>query len=582
MAERKLTDADYRTPEVVMRRERVARTQRDSEVGQGYLCYEMFAPGANPYLYVAGTGGDAQARYQHRWGQTGAQAAEIARVFTSQPQASLGRLVDRIMSEVFPEGSDWADLQPGDDYDEQTAPTPDEAAERKEAHEENAVMLQPIQRRVFQDLHRSNFAEEAPMAVMDAAIWRVGVLRVKALGAGEGASALAVEHVPQSDCSFEWGPTGDCWGVYRQHYFTREECEYYWPNGAGWQFDQDDGSAEAEDPRQTFIEATYRVPGKTVWAYQVIQVRDTSGREVMKSEFPRNPYIVFGLNGKPGGVLTRSIAELALATARSLNTMTRITMEAAEFRATPAYTVEQGGITNSAHLKYLEPRMLVPVKSNARDQPSLSPLAVAGDVDLGWSSEERMSQQVQQLCKDQALPPDRPQPKSATEVLEIVREFKNTMGPIYSRLMRRLGVPVLQHFLDALYELKEVKGMNREGGDAASIELDGRQVKVTFVNPLAQAQRMSDVEGASGWLEMLRALLPEPVLAASVNLEAFPEWSGKKLRVPSELWRKPEQREELAPQAIQTQITGAGQPGAGGERPAAGTASMFGTPPMAA
>ena len=577
-----LPDGAFRAPKDIIRREAYATAMRDADIGQLYLAYEQALPGSNPYLFGLNT--DPQARHHARHGRRGAIAAEIGRVYSSQLQVSIKRLVSRIMAELFPDGTEWASLEPGDDYDKDTAPNAETAAQRQEDAKSVGVMLKPMQRQVFQDLHRSNFSEEAIGALFDACIARVGLLKVRATEAGESPSSIDTEHVSQAECSFEWGPGGKCWAVYRQHYFSREECEFYWPDGSGWVFTDSADDMAQDAARRTFIEATYRVHGDKRWAYQVIQTGEKDGIEVVRRTHKRNPYVVFGVDGPPGGVLTRSVVEAALATARSLNTMTRITLQAGEFRATPTFTAAQGGVPNAANL-VITPGIIVPVKSNARGGPSLQRLDVGGDVDLGWQTEERLTQQVMQFCYDEALPPDRPQPKTATEVLEIVKRFRTLMGTPFNRLMNGLGIPILQHVLDALYEGKAIEGMNR-GTDGAGrqmvsvVELDGREVKVVFQNPLAQAQRISEVEDVVGAIETCNAVMPPEMVAGTTGIHRLPTYMKEQLKLPKWFDEPEQQRGPLAEQAQQTLVTGGGGTQGAGPRPgndAAGT-SVFSMP----
>ena len=578
-----LPDGAYRSPAEIIRRERHATALRDADIGQAFLCYEQALPGANPYLFGYNT--DPQARHHAQSGRRGAIAAEIARVFSSQLQVSVRRLVDRIMAELFPDGTEWADLQAGDDYDPETAHTPDDAAERETDRKGLNAMLRPMQKHVFQDLHRSNFSEEAIGALFDAVIWRVGLLKASHTK-GEGPSAVTWEHVSQAECSFEWLPGGKLSAFYRQHYFTQEEAEYYWPDGGGWRFDGGGDDVAEEQQRRTFIETTYRVPRTKRWAYQVIQIHETNGQECVRRAFPRCPLVAFGVNGPPGGVLTRSVVEVALPTARSLNTMTRITLEAAEWRATPTFTASQGGVPNSANLR-IRPGVVVPVKSNARGAPSLQRLDVGGDVEMGWQTEERLSGQVKEITYDEALPPDRPQPRTATEVLELVKRFRTTMGTPFNRLMNGLGIPVLQRQLDALYEEKEVQGMNRgknkDGKDTFSVvELDGREVKVAFQNPLAQAQRIREVEDVVMSIETANSVMPPEMVAASIGLEELPAFQQEQLKLPKWYAKPKDDRQGLAQQATRTLVAGGGAAGgAGGPRAGATDPTSTFTAPVA-
>ena len=568
MAKKMLEDGDYLTSGQIEGREREARAMRDQDVGIAYLAYAYASPGSNPY--TSGYEADPQARAT---GTTRSQVlSEVSRIYDPQLQVSVARLRDRVMIELFPDGIEWANLEPGDNYDTETIIEADEIKKRLEEREENAAKLEPMQRAVFQDLHRSNFSEQAPDSILDAIIWRVGVLTTRRVPVGEGNSSLSVQHVSQAECAFEWSPHGDCWALYRKHWFSKDEAEFYWPDGSGWTFPEDK-TAHGHQPRSTFIEAVYRVHGKMAWAYQVIQER---GQEVVRREYRRNPYIVFGFASPAGARLGRSIVELALPAARSLNEQARINTEAAELRSKPSYTVEQGGMPTRQIEQGIGVGELIPVMSNNSGQPSIAPLPVPGDVELGWSSQERLQMQIMKICFDESLPPDRPQPRTATEIYARQREMKNAIGSIFSRLMNRLGRQVLQHFLDALFDLKDIEGMNHEGGEKRAVELDGKEVKVTFKNPLSQAQKMIDVEDVVSGIETLNAIMPPEMVAAALHLEKIPEWMGKMMSWPEEIYRKEAERDPLAQQAVSTQVMGGGgAPASIGPRTPAGGASLM-------
>ena len=545
-----LNDQDYWSANDVITREKVARSRRAESIGVEYMAYSHAAPGANPHL--AGYAQDPQARMMV--GTRGAQYAEMSFLYNSQLQISIDRFVNRVMVELFPDGSRWAGFLPGDDYDAETALSAEDAEEREEAHTELRADLKPIEKRSFQELHRSNFSEQAPDAIRDAAIARVGVLRVRRNEIGESPSKVSFQHVSQAECAFEWSPNGECWALFRRHYFNRRECEWYWPDGGGWTFPEANDEGDDNEARTTFTEVTFKAPGKKAWGYQVVQ--EEGANIVVKREFKRNPFIVFGLTGAPGSRLTRSLAEMALPTSETLNAITRITLEAAEWQASPTFTVEKGSMPIGQ--RTLRPGVVIPVKSNETGRPDVRPLEINGNPQVGWSTQEMLEQSIQMVAYDESLPPDRPTPRTATEINARLRELKSRLGAVFNRLMMRLGVPVLQHVVDVLYEEKDVDGMVREGGETSAIEIDGKEVAIHFANPLAQAQRLSDVEDIFGWLETMRAILPPEIFAARVNLEEVPEITGEKLEIDKSLYRKRDGEQELTGQALQTLVTGGG------------------------
>ena len=568
--------ADYRTAKQVARRYERAMDARAGDMGIEYLAYAYTTPGANPVL--AGSPMDAKSRHTADMGRRGAIAAEISRIYNSQLSMSAQRLRDRVMAELFPDGSEWAHLEPGDSYDPKTAPSPSEAQERTDDKEAVKLMLEPIQRVLFQDLHRSNFSEQTPEAVLDAIIWRVGVLRTRRLETGEGNSSMAVQHVSQAECGFEWGADGSCWGLYRSHYVTREEAEYLWPDGSGWQFEESEAADDPDLAMVELIEAAYRVPRKKAWAYQVIQ-RDgnrSEGINCVQREYKRNPYVVFGFASAPGARLARSLVEQALPTARSLNALARITLQTGEFQAQPIFLINQSLAPNVANKK-LRPGIQVPVQSNDRNNPAIARLDVGGNVDIGWASEERLALQIQKALFDEDLP-DQAQPKTAYEISQIMRRLKNTLGPIFSRLMNQLGQQVLQHFLDALYDLREIKGMNREGGAVSVIELDGREVKLSFQNPLAQAQRLTDLQDVIGAIRELQSVMPPELVAATIGFDELPAYAQKQLSLPKWFAKSEQARGPLVQQATSTLLAGPGT-GQGPQTAVPQGASMLGEVP---
>ena len=284
------------------------------------------------------------------------------------------------------------------------------------------------------------------------------------------------------------------------------------------------------------------------------------------------------MTGAPGSQLTRSLAEVALANTRTLNVLTKVTIEGAEWRATPSFKAGSGAILGGLTNNRLVPGSIVEVAGI----DNLMPLESPADVDVGWAARDELRRDNQILLYDKALPSDgKRDARTATEVMEDRKEVRNSYGAMYNRLMNRLGVPIVQHFLDAKYDAGEVTGAHREGGGASVVELDGKEVAVVWENPLAQAQRLAEVEGVYMWLSQNAATMPPEQVQSFTDYPGAGRYTHEKLRLPDEVIREGGQADTLGLQAAQTAaMGGGGQAGDPTRPPTGGASTMAATPPV--
>ena len=76
------------------------------------------------------------------------------------------------------------------------------------------------------------------------------------------------------------------------------------------------------------------------------------------------------------------------------------------------------------------------------------------------------------------LPPDNMSARSATEIVERMKELAQNLGAAFGRLQNEMVTPVLQR---VIYILKKQ-------GRVKIPKINGREVKITSSSPLAQAQ----------------------------------------------------------------------------------------------
>jgi len=81
------------------------------------------------------------------------------------------------------------------------------------------------------------------------------------------------------------------------------------------------------------------------------------------------------------------------------------------------------------------------------------------------------------------------------------------------------------------------------------LRVNGLEVKVTPVSPIAQAQNMGDIEKIMQWVQMSSALGPEGQMA--VKTGSIADYVADKLGIPAELRTSPEEREMMMQQAME-------------------------------
>ena len=142
-------------------------------------------------------------------------------------------------------------------------------------------------------------------------------------------------------------------------------------------------------------------------------------------------------------------------------------------------------------------------------------------------------------------------PATATEVAERMADLSRRMGSAFGRLQAELVQPVLQR---VVYILKK----------QGRIELpvvNGREVKIRSVSPLAQAQANQDISSVGRFLEMVGGTFGPQVLQVLVDSEQVAVHLAKKFGVPDSLIRDENQRKQIAAMAQQMAQAQMGQQG---------------------
>jgi hypothetical protein len=186
----------------------------------------------------------------------------------------------------------------------------------------------------------------------------------------------------------------------------------------------------------------------------------------------------------------RSPAMNALPDTKMLNKMSETTIRAAQKQIDPPLMVPDDGFMLPVRTT---PGALNFYRSGTRDR--LEPLQIGANNPLGLNMEEQRRNAIRQsFFVDQLLMSNGPA-MTATEVLQRNEEKMRLLGPVLGRLQAEL----LQPLISRSFALLLRSGLL----PPAPEELQGQDIDIEYVSPLAKAQKMTDLQSMLRGFEVL-------------------------------------------------------------------------------
>jgi hypothetical protein len=136
-------------------------------------------------------------------------------------------------------------------------------------------------------------------------------------------------------------------------------------------------------------------------------------------------------------------------------------------------------------------------------------------------------------------------------------DLSRRIGSAFGRLQAELVQPVLQRVVHIL----------KKQGRIEIPTINGREIKIRSVSPLAQAQAQADVVSVDRFLELVGGRFGPQILNLLVDSQEVSVYLARKFGVPDNLIRSPEQRamltqmaQQMAQMQMQQQQQGMEQP----------------------
>jgi hypothetical protein len=514
------------TPEQILKRQVAAQAKKD-EFQQLYQdAYEFALPQRQLYGVWEG-------------GATGSK--KMQRVFDSTAINSTQRFANRLQSVVFPPQRKWAKLEAGSDI----------PADRKQQAQ---AILEVYQDKMFTMLNQSNFDIAMGEFLLDLAVGTACMM----VQPGDDVQPLNFIPVPLFLVSYEEGANGQVDNVYRRMRMKGESIQRQWPDA-----EIPDDMARRIEQKPTddieLLEATIYDHKRGDYCYHVID--KTSKSELVYRRRKMSPWVISRYMKVAGEIYGRGPLMTALPDIKTLNKTIELLLKNASLAVAGVYTAADDGVLNPNTVKIV-PGAIIPVARNGGSQgPALLPLPRSGDFNVSQLVINDLRSNVKRILLDESLPPDNMSARSATEIVERMKELAQNLGSAFGRLINETMIPVTAKILEV---------MDERGLIDMPLRVNGLEVKVTPVAPLAMAQNMEEVSAIMQYMQISQSLGTDGQLA--IKTDMLVDYLADKLGVPASVRNTAAERavlmEEMRNQQQQQTIAQAmamqAQAGAGG------------------
>ena len=435
---------------------------------------------------------------------------------------------NRVQQNVVPTGRHWCSLTAGVDIDPET-----EVEVEGESQPVDAV-LDDITETVFSYIHRSNFDMRANEACLDLAV-STGVLTCDY---NPGTQSLEFDAIPLADVFLEGGASGQVEGIYRKHKIAGKDVLINWPDAELPNQVQQKIDAQPLEKIE-ILESMLKDPVENNW-HMTIQLDEKT--PIYEEDYGEvSPWIPFRWSVVSGEVYGRGPLMTVLPDIKTLNVMGEYSLKAAAISTLGVWTATTDGAFNPYTFK-IAPGIAIPVASNDSRNPTLAPLQTNASANFAEYEYERRQKNVNRALFAHPIGSMDDPTKTATEI-SIRRQMDlEEAGAAFGRLQVELAGGVIRRVVHLL----------KREGIIPDITLDGRQVDIKYLNPIAQ---QADIDSANLVLRAMQMAagsgVPPELAGQDVKIEDLPSFYLDKLGAPAELKRTKREKADMQQQAQQ-------------------------------
>ena len=492
------------TVQQISKRYKSAKAKKDTWESVYEDCYRFALPNRNLYegYYEGGVVGQNK----------------MADVFDSTAIDSTQRFANRIQSGLFPPQTNWCRLEPGNDIP-------------NEQKVEVQRILDIYSDKMFSVIRSSNFDLAMGEFLLDLAVG-TGVMLVQP---GDELHPIRFTSIPMYLVSFEEGAYGKVENVYRNIKCKIEQIPVMYPdatlNSTLQDMLQNNPIKEVE-----LLESTIKDLETGVYHYQLCFAKEKY--ELLHRELKSSPWIISRYMKAAGEVHGRGPLTVAIPDIKTLNKVKELLLKNASLAIAGVYTAADDGVLNP-NTVVLKPGAIIPVAKNGGPQgESLKPLPRSGDPQLSQIVIDQLQMSIKKILLDESIPRDDMSARSATEIQQRIQELAQNLGSAFGRLISETMNPLIRRTLAI---------MDEQGMIELPLKVNGLEIKVKPVSPIAMSQNQNDVSNVLQFSQIAAQLGPEG--AAAIKTGEIADYIADKLGIPAELVNNPEERAALMQEA---------------------------------
>ena len=437
-------------------------------------------------------------------------------IFDSTAVNGLQQFANRIQAAIVPSWQQWIEYAPGDEIPE----------EEKDSIEK---LLEESTKAFFSHINHSNFSTEITPALVDLGVG-TGAIMVEE-GEFTDSDILRFTNVPLSELYPETPVKGIIESTWRQQKIEVGQIKRLWPEA---ELTSELAKIAETKPQEEIDILNGMLFNPKQRNYHQIIIHEKTKSVLFDQAFNSKRLIPFRWHVQPGETFGRGPIMQVLPDIRTVNKVKQFMLENAAIQISGMYTGVDDGVFNP-HTARVAPGIILPVASNQTNNPSLAALPRAGDIGLGAMNIEYLQLNINKALFSDPLGEVTDPVRSATETMIRQQENLKQSGASFGRLFSELVEPLVEAVTDIL----------SSRGKLPQIRVDGREVSIKQVSPLAKSQSLDDFQNSQVWFSTVAQLPPE-VVAASVKVEELPKYWQEKLGVPAALVRTEQEREEAA------------------------------------
>jgi hypothetical protein len=441
-------------------------------------------------------------------------------VFDSTAVHGVQRFANRIQAGLFPPDKEWMVLQPGTEIPE-------------EAQDEVREGLQNYTDKFFSIIKQTSFDLAMGEFLLDLSIG-TGVMLIQP---GDDLEPIRFQAIPQALVALEEGPQGTVENVFRKMRVAAENIQQIWNDA---ELPETIQRLIEDKPQEmvTLTESTILDVNEGGYGYYVCYKTENEDDMILVyRKLKLSPWVVSRYSKVSGEIMGRGPITQCLGDILTLNKAVELLLKNASLNISGIFTAVDDGVLNPQSIRIV-PGAVIPVASNGGARgPSLQPLPRASDIQLTQIVLQDLRMAIKQTLMDDSLPSDAMSARSATEIVERMKLLSVNMGSAFGRLIRECMIPLVR---------RSMQIMDERGLINLPLRINGLEVKITPVSPLAKAQNLDDIQDVMQWAQISTQM--GPVAAATVKQDAIADYVADKLGVPNSLRTSDEERQELEEQ----------------------------------